>query len=98
MGFGFVVARFGLFLRELAAMRGPTVVQEHLGSVWAGIALVLLGALINVVAPIQYARIMRSLREGTDGSVRDQFRFAMIVAVVLAIFGFATAAYLAVAT
>ncbi len=97
MGFGFVVARFGLFLRELAALRGPTVAQEHLGSAWAGIALVLLGAIINVVAPIQYARIMRSLREGTDGSVRDQFRFAVMVAVVLAMFGFATAAYLAVA-
>ena len=34
MGFGFVVARFGLFLRELAVARGETVPNVS-GSLWA---------------------------------------------------------------
>lgn len=98
MGFGFVVARFGLFLRELATMRGGTPDDGRMVSIWVGIALVVLGSLINVVAPLQYARIMRSLRGEASGSApHDQFGFAMGVALALALFGFATAAYLAIA-
>jgi len=42
MGFGFVVARFGLFLRELAAVPGMPH-QKHTGfSLWMGTTLVVL--------------------------------------------------------
>jgi putative membrane protein len=43
MGFGFVVARFGLFLREMEAAQH---IERHSGygvSLWLGIALVVLG-------------------------------------------------------
>jgi putative membrane protein len=39
MGFGFVVARFGLFLRELAAMPGGVQHQRTGLSLWVGTTL-----------------------------------------------------------
>jgi putative membrane protein len=41
MGFGFVVARFGLFLRELAAMQAAAPPRQHGFSLWVGTALVI---------------------------------------------------------
>jgi putative membrane protein len=44
MGFGFVVARFGLFLRELSGL-GRDANDRHAGlSLWVGTTLVLLGS------------------------------------------------------
>ena len=51
MGFGFVVARFALWLRAFA---GPAPAEPSTGyhlSVWFGMALVLLGVVTNGVAP-----------------------------------------------
>ena len=46
MGFGFVVARFGLFLRELAAAHDTTVAPPGAHwSLWTGLALAFLGVL-----------------------------------------------------
>jgi putative membrane protein len=42
MGFGFVVARFGLFLREIEAVRRAVPLKEPMGlSLWIGTALIL---------------------------------------------------------
>jgi inner membrane protein YidH len=53
MGFGFVVARFGLFLRVIAAQRTdsatPVAVATHFSNA-VGIALVVLGAATMLVA------------------------------------------------
>ena len=43
MGFGFVVARFGLFLRELAAVRPDVPLRQGSASQWIGVVLVMLG-------------------------------------------------------
>ena len=43
MGFGFVVARFGLFLRELAAMPGMPPQKNSGLSLWMGTTLVVMG-------------------------------------------------------
>ena len=40
MGFGFVVARFGLFLRELSAVRPDLPPHQGTGSQWIGGAAV----------------------------------------------------------
>jgi putative membrane protein len=67
MGFGFVVARFGLFLREIAAVRiGP---PESSGmatglSAWIGGGLVVLGVMVNVAAAFRHVRLMRRLERG----------------------------------
>jgi uncharacterized membrane protein YidH (DUF202 family) len=49
MGFGFVVARFGLFLRELAAAHEPARVS-HGWSVWIGTTLVVVGVAVTALA------------------------------------------------
>src|SRR5256885_14402284 len=69
MGFGFVVARFGLFLRELASVN-PSSANQSLGiSMPAGIALIALGVLVNVVSGVRHARYVRAIDE-------DNFRRA----------------------
>ncbi len=91
MGFGFVVARFGLFLRELAVMRSDAAPGGG-GSLWAGTALVLLGVGVNVYAALAHARFSTRFRRG-DAEPHDA-RFGIIVASVLAAVGFAMAVYL----
>lgn len=63
MGFGFVIARFGLFLRELARAGGHPAMQRFdsalIGAVVAGS-----GVAVNVWASLRHAGIVRRLREG----------------------------------
>ena len=64
MAFGFAIARFGLFLREMASIRGVLPVAPHsLGSAWFGVAMVVLGLVTNVFATIRYVRIRKALDE-----------------------------------
>src|SRR5438067_7871149 len=65
MGFGFVVARFGLFLRELAAAREHSPVAPPGGvSLAVGTALVVLGVLVNAGAALKHWRVLRQLARG----------------------------------
>ena len=61
MGFGFVVARFGLFLREVATMRDVPP-QSHSGlSLSVETTLVILGVVVNILAAIKHWRDIRRL-------------------------------------
>jgi putative membrane protein len=96
MGFGFVVARFGLFLREIAAAKGAEVPPPAGGrpvSMWIGVALVAVGVLVNVLAAVDHGRVVRSLRRGdTDPATKSAM--GVVLAAVLAALGLAMAAYL----
>src|SRR6187455_509939 len=64
MGFGFVVARFGLFLRELAtAEHLPAPRQTHFSLV-IGVLLVALGIFANLYAAWTHYRTIRRLDSG----------------------------------
>jgi putative membrane protein len=63
MGFGFVVARFGLFLRELALVGGRAEPMKVDGST-IGIGLVGAGVVVNVWSSVRHVRTVRRLREG----------------------------------
>ena len=96
MGFGFVVARFGLFLREIAHSNNMTVPQHDSGlSLPVGISLIAAGIMVNLIAAIRHHRYIKALDRG-------QFRqaygsaFTFLVAGFLAIIGLAVAVYLAV--
>jgi putative membrane protein len=94
MGFGFVVARFGLFLRELAEARGTTLPapRPH-ASLWIGVILVILGVLVNGLAAVDHARNVRAFRRGdTDPATRSAM--AAVLAALLAGLGAAMAIYL----
>jgi putative membrane protein len=64
MAFGFAIARFGLFLREMAEVRGGGAPPTTIGSQWFGAAMVVLGLLTNVAATIRYTRIKKAIDEG----------------------------------
>jgi len=61
MGFGFVVERFGLFLRMVTGQ--PLSVSQRGFSLWLGIALLLMGAVVSVVSAMQFRAVLRSLGE-----------------------------------
>lgn len=71
MAFGFAIARFGVFLRQLAtAERVSNPPAQSLGSAWVGAALVALGMLANLFATIRYARIRQDIHRGAVGAPR----------------------------
>lgn len=94
MGFGFVVARFGLFLRELAAA-SPMPATHALGfSMPVGVALIVIGVLVNLVAGYRQARYIRALDEGNFRAIFGS-RFAYLIGGLLAVIGVVMAIYLA---
>ena len=93
MGFGFVVARFALYLRELPMSEGSSRIQSGDASRWFGIALVLIGALVNLSAAVRHWRLVHRLRNGT-WSPDHTSRSPIAVAIALALAGVAVATHL----
>ena len=94
MGFGFVVARFGLFLRELAVTQKIASQHSFPGSVWLGTALVLAGVGVNVLSVFEHFRVIRDLNAGDCEMVRRPSSVAAGVAVTLVLVGLFMAVYL----
>ena len=93
MGFGFVVARFGLFLQELQAAQNTSSAKAYGLSLWFGTALIAVGVLVNLFAGWQHARLVRLLDRG--GPVRSRPAGAAVtIAVFLALVGLAMTVYL----
>ncbi|HEX4240431.1 MAG TPA: DUF202 domain-containing protein [Steroidobacteraceae bacterium] len=59
MGFGFVVERFGLFLRMVAHQ--PESVSQRDFSLALGVLLLLLGAAVALVSARQFRQVLKSL-------------------------------------
>jgi putative membrane protein len=71
MGFGFVVARFGLFLRELAAAHDVAVAPRgSTWSLWAGLALALLGVATVAGALLRFHAITLAIERHEVGAPR----------------------------
>lgn len=93
MGFGFVVARFGLFLREIAIAQAVPPPTPHSLSLGVGVALVVLGVVVNVLAALQHWHTIRRLDRGEP--LRFQaVSLGTIVAIVVGLIGLTMAAYL----
>ncbi len=91
MGFGFIVARFGLFLREIEASHEPDYSVHSIGwSLWIGLALIALATLISLLAPLEYRYALVSPRRA--GSHRPSL--AVAVSFAMAGIGVAMAVYL----
>lgn len=97
MAFGFVVARFGLFLDLLAAQRGPAGTPGastlHFSNA-IGIALVLLGATSMVFAAVQHRGYVATLPVA-DLPTSHNRTFPVAMALVLGTLGLALVVYLA---
>src|SRR4051794_30825437 len=97
MGFGFVVARFGLFLRELAAVRPDAPQRPGSVSQWVGVVLVLLGVSALVYAGAAHKSAVDRIKRGESlASGRDWA--GVILAGLLAVLGLFVAGYLVFVT
>lgn len=95
MGFGFVVARFGLFLREIEFSQHPLTQHSSAFTLWAGTALILIGVLVNLLSALRHVRFVRMARRGVE-VVDRPVTMAVVIALILAATGLAITVYLVV--
>jgi putative membrane protein len=93
MGFGFVVARFGLFLQEFQTIQHVPMARSSGPSLWFGTALIAVGVIVNVAAGWSHMRLVRELDRGETAASRGAMQ-AVIVAFLLALVGLGMAIYL----
>lgn len=94
MGFGFVVARFGIFLEEVAMAGSPIVPPGRGLSIPMGIGLIVLGILVTGGAALRHRRYVTALKGGTF-TVQFHSRFPFFIAALLIVLGAVMAGYLA---
>jgi uncharacterized protein (DUF302 family)/uncharacterized membrane protein YidH (DUF202 family) len=93
MGFGFVVARFGLFLQQIQTIQHSALAQSYGLSLWFGTALIAVGVVVNVFSGWHHARLARQLNRG-DTAYAHPSPVAVSVAFFLALVGLVMAIYL----
>ena len=92
MGFGFVVARFGLFLREINAAQLHAQPVRGGISIRFGTALVVLGVVLTASAVVRYLHLLKKLNDGR--SLSGPSRLAVSLGAALAIIGSLVSVYL----
>jgi putative membrane protein len=98
MAFGFVIARFGLFLREIAQAHQLAVEPPHwLVGVNSGLGtgLILLGVIVLLLAVVNHRRAVERMRRG-EFALPSSWSLSVILCVILAGVGMGMALYLAV--
>jgi putative membrane protein len=94
IAFGFVVARFGVFLRGIAAASVSEPSHGIRPSLLLGIGFVSLGIAMNVVAALRHRRYVAALDVGRfRAAYRSRFAFGAVA--VLVVLGIGMLAYLA---
>jgi uncharacterized protein (DUF302 family)/uncharacterized membrane protein YidH (DUF202 family) len=93
MGFGFVVARFGLFLKELQAAQHMLSAQSYGLSLWFGTALIAVGVIVSAFAGWHHLCLVGELDRGETEHSRPSTE-AVAIAFFLALVGLAMAIYL----
>ena len=93
MGFGFALARFGLFLREMQSSQSNVLSHSTWGSPFTGVTLIALGILVNITATINHVRTVRQLSSGTWVPGRVS-RTAILLSTLLVLLGTSMAIYL----
>jgi putative membrane protein len=97
MGFGFVVARFGLFLRELTEMSGDSHVRPHprlaLVNSITGTTLITLGVVVLILAVLGHRRMVGRIERG-ELDFPSRWSLGVFLAGLLAALGSAIAIYL----
>ncbi len=92
MGFGFVVARFGLFLQQLQFVEHVPSRSYGL-SLWFGTALIAAGVVLNLFSAWQHRWLIAKLDRGELAHSRPS-TLAVVLALFLALVGLAMAIYL----
>jgi putative membrane protein len=98
MAFGFVVARFGLFLRLVSLQQGEHLPAERIHnqvSNTIGIALVLIGVACMILGAIQHRSYVSTLPP-SDVPRTHAAIFPIMLSIILAALGLALAWFLAI--
>src|ERR1700745_1575709 len=83
MSLGFVIARFGLWLRELALQINPHVVWRHTGlSLPLGEIMIGFGGLLTLIAAWRYHVVNRAIERG---EIKSDPRLVFLVTVVVVV-------------
>jgi len=93
MGFGFVVARFGLFLREIEFTPHAPPVHSSKFTLLVGTALILIGVVVNLFSAWEHVRFVRDVKRGIE-VIERPVTMAVAVALILAVTGLAMTFYL----
>lgn len=93
MGFGFVVARFGLFLQQLEIVQHQNFAPQYGLSLWFGTGLIAVGVIVSLFSAWHHARLVRALARGEPPPSRPSAQ-AIGIAVFLAMVGLAMMIYL----
>jgi putative membrane protein len=94
MGFGFVVARFGLFLQQLRLVEPALQGRANGGnSVLFGTALIVTGVLVDIFACWHHVNLVRQLNRGESEFTKPS-KASIGLGVFLALVGVAMAIYL----
>jgi putative membrane protein len=96
MGFGFVVARFGLFLEVMQITRGLSTPQSHGFSRWLGTSFVAVGVAVNLLSVRRHRQLVDELNRG-QLALRPASHQGVVLALFLALVGVAMALYLSLA-
>lgn len=86
MGFGFVVARFAVFLGEIALGPAGHAIHTPGMSLWTGVSLIVIGVVVQVIAALGHIRVIKRLNRGQEIAERPVF-VAVALALALAIVG-----------
>jgi putative membrane protein len=93
MGFGFVIARFALWIREYDFASGMTPDTRQGVSAWLGFGIVCVGVFVCVTAAVRHRVYVRDLERGV-ANPPFEIRTSLIVAGILAAVGLAIAIHI----
>jgi putative membrane protein len=93
MGFGLVVAHFGIFEDALHMTGHASGVQPHELSLWFGAALIAIGVTVNLFSARRYMRLAGELKRGQFAH-RSLSQQGVIVALCLSLLGIAMTIYM----
>jgi putative membrane protein len=93
MGFGFVVARFGLFLQQVQIAQRASSAQPYGPSLWFGTALIGAGVVLNLFSGWHHFRLIRTMGQG-HATRPHTTTLAVLTSMFLALVGIGMAIYL----
>ena len=88
IGFGFAIARFGLFFQQLQAtlMQQPVVIHPLFNSKNLGVALVVFGILVIALAAWQYNRVFWQIERSDYRPSRWLVAMMTVVVMIIGLF------------
>jgi putative membrane protein len=96
MGFGFVVAKFGLFLKVYMGVEdGHRILGNPQSSLWIGVILVILGVVVNILSGVIYNQNVKRIMKNENIEVKT-WPLARVLSISLSLIGAVMAVYLVV--